>query len=356
MRIQTVLVCLYFYLVFPENIIGLWWAVGSPLVMDTNSICRKSRRLAGKQQEICQNEKEIVAEVARGAQLAILECQFQFRLRKWNCTTARRSFAKVLRRDTRETAFVYAVTAAGVTYAVTQACSMGRLLQCTCDNNIPELTTDSSYRNKISDIITDGKFEWGGCGDNVEFGYLKSTEFMDARRKKRRGDITTLIQLHNNEAGRTAVMLYMRIDCKCHGLSGSCTLKTCWRKMPIFRDVGYRLKEKFDGSAKVIGSNDGKTLIPEGNTIKPPSREDLIYSEKSPDFCKRSKRVGSLGTKGRYCNPNSMSVGGCDLMCCGRGFSKEQITVTENCMCQFKWCCEVKCKTCVTEKTVYQCL
>lgn len=77
---------------------GLSRAVGSPLVMDTNSICRKSRRLAGKQQEICQNEKEIVAEVARGAQLAILECQFQFRLRKWNCTTARRSFAKVLRR------------------------------------------------------------------------------------------------------------------------------------------------------------------------------------------------------------------------------------------------------------------
>jgi wingless-type MMTV integration site family, member 6 len=29
-------------------------------------------------------------------------------------------------------------------------------------------------------------------------------------------------------------------------------LRTCWRKMPLFRDVGNRLKEKFDGAAKVI--------------------------------------------------------------------------------------------------------
>lgn len=92
--------------------------------------------------------------------------------------------------DTREAAFVYAITAAGVVFAVTEACSTGRLLQCTCDNN-------------IRDVATDGEWEWGGCGDNVEFGYQKSREFMDARRrKKRRGDVTTLIQLHNNEAGR----------------------------------------------------------------------------------------------------------------------------------------------------------
>jgi hypothetical protein len=44
----------------------------------------------------------------------------------------------------------------------------------------------------------------------------------------------------------------MRTECKCHGLSGSCTLRTCWRKLPLFRDVATRLKEKFDGAAKVI--------------------------------------------------------------------------------------------------------
>lgn len=47
----------------------------------------------------------------------------------------------------------------------------------------------------------------------------------------------------------------MRTECKCHGLSGSCTLRTCWRKLPLFRDVAIRLKDKFDGAAKVIPGN-----------------------------------------------------------------------------------------------------
>ncbi|XP_013420015.1 protein Wnt-6 isoform X2 [Lingula anatina] len=344
MHLQGVLVCLFFYLMCPDNIGGVWWAVGSPLVMDPNSICRKTRRLVGKQQEICQKEPEVVSQVAKGAQLALAQCQFQFRHRKWNCSTQHKSFGRILNLDTRETAFVFAVTAAGVVYSVTQACSMGLLLQCTCADV------------KIRDFKTDGEWEWGGCGDNVEFGYLKSKAFMDARRKKRQNDMRTLIQLHNNEAGRLAVQNHMRKECKCHGLSGSCALKTCWRKMPIFNDVGNILKEKFDGATKMIGSNDGKSLMPEDITVKHPASEDLIYSENSPDFCKPNRRVGSLGTRDRDCDPLSKGVGGCDILCCGRGFKKFQMTVRENCRCVFKWCCEVNCKTCVTVKTIYRCL
>lgn len=92
--------------------------------------------------------------------------------------------------DTRESAFVYAITAAGVTFAVTEACNMGKLLQCSCDN-------------RVQDITTDGEWVWGGCSDNINFGYRKSKDFMDARKRKRRGDLTTRIQLHNNEAGRS---------------------------------------------------------------------------------------------------------------------------------------------------------
>ncbi|CAL1546895.1 unnamed protein product, partial [Lymnaea stagnalis] len=244
--------------------------------------------------------------------------------------------------DIRESAFVYASTSAGVVYAVTQACSMGALLQCTCDHN-------------ARDMSTDGEWEWGGCGDNVEYGYRKSREFMDARKRNRRGDFTAMIQLHNNEAGRLSVKNYMRRECKCHGLSGSCTLKTCWKKMPPFREVSNRLKERFDGAIKVIISNDGKNIIPEGSTIKPPSKQDLVYSDPSPDFCKKNKNVGSLGTKGRECDPESMGVGGCDLLCCNRGYTKQQVTLRENCKCRFLWCCEVVCETCETTKVIHRC-
>lgn len=71
-------------------------AVGSPLVMDPNSICRKTRRLAGKQAELCQNQPEIVSEVAKGARLGIRECQYQFRYRRWNCTSHNKYFGKIL--------------------------------------------------------------------------------------------------------------------------------------------------------------------------------------------------------------------------------------------------------------------
>lgn len=147
----------------------------------------------------------------------------------------------------------------------------------------------------------------------------------------------------------------MRTECKCHGLSGSCTLRTCWRKMPSFRDVGNRLKERFDGAAKVIPSNDGRRFIPEGATIKPPGRVDLVYSEESPDFCRANRKTGSLGTQGRECNATSPGVDGCELLCCGRGYRTRKVLEKVNCNCVFRWCCEVMCKTCETMRAVNTC-
>lgn len=37
--------------------------------------------------------------------------------------------------DTRETGFVNAITAAGVTFAVTRACTMGDLIECSCEKS-----------------------------------------------------------------------------------------------------------------------------------------------------------------------------------------------------------------------------
>lgn len=152
-----------------------------------------------------------------------------------------------------------------------------------------------------------------------------------------------------------AISEHMTRDCKCHGLSGTCALKTCWRRMPTFREVGNRLKDKFDGASKVTISNDGRSLVTEDDTIKPPSKEDLLYTENSPNFCKPRKKYGSLGTQGRLCNPESMGIDGCTLMCCGRDYKQTEVTIQENCKCQFIWCCQVICKTCTSIKTISRC-
>nr|UTS77833.1 Wnt6 [Laodelphax striatellus] len=337
------------------------WTVNSQMVMDPTLICKKTRRLKGKVADICRNEPALLKEISRGIQLGTRECQFQFRDRRWNCTTARRSIRKVLLRDSRESSFVTAIMSAGMTFSVTRACTMGDLIECSCDKSkkgaagqgtvISSRSAPAEVNNGVS-METD--WEWGGCGDNVNYGYRKSRAFLDAPYRKRT-DIKSLVKLHNNDAGRLSVKNFMRTECKCHGLSGSCTLRTCWRKMPAFREVGNRLKERFDGAAKVIPSNDGHRFVPEGPTIKPPARTDLVYHEESPDFCRPDRRTGSLGTQGRQCNATSPGVGGCQLLCCGRGFDSRAVRQRVNCKCRFKWCCEVTCSTCMQRRTVHTC-
>lgn len=57
-------------------------------------------------------------------------------------------------------------------------------------------------------LPTEGEWEWGGCGDNVNFGFRKSRDFMDAPYRKR-SDIKTLVKLHNNDAGRLVRVIFI---------------------------------------------------------------------------------------------------------------------------------------------------
>ena len=36
------------------------------------------------------------------------------------------------------------------------------------------------------------------------------------------------------------------MQCKCHGMSGSCEVRTCWKAAPDFRRVGDFLKKKYN--------------------------------------------------------------------------------------------------------------
>lgn len=40
-------------------------------------------------------------------------------------------------------------------------------------------------------------------------------------------------------------------------MSGSCTVRTCWMRLPPFRVVGDSLKDRYDGASRVMVSNVG---------------------------------------------------------------------------------------------------
>ena len=145
-----------------------------------------------------------------------------------------------------------------------------------------------------------------------------------------------------------AIEDYMQVECKCHGVSGSCEMRTCWRAMPTFRRVGQILKEKFDGATEVKAALRGTRtqLVPLNPQFKPHTEQDLVYMESSPDFCEPDAKLGSLGTHGRVCNKTSKAIDGCDLLCCGRGYMTRKVKLVERCKCKFHWCCVVKCKQC----------
>ena len=164
----------------------------------------------------------------------------------------------------------------------------------------------------------------------------------------------------------------MEKECKCHGLSGSGTSQVGWRRMPSLKSAGERLKLKFDGASKVTISNDGDNLLPvrenygidnngrnhrrvKGSRVKKPRKHDLVYATDSPSYCTADRRVGSLGTHGRSCDPESKGTNGCALMCCGRGFNNHTVMELENCNCRFKYCCDVICDTCHVYRNTYTC-
>ncbi|KAK0090961.1 hypothetical protein PV326_003952 [Microctonus aethiopoides] len=72
--------------------------VGSQVMMDPMLVCKKTRRLRGKLADICRNEPSLLKEISRGVQVGTRECQHQFRNRRWNCTTVKRSLRKILLR------------------------------------------------------------------------------------------------------------------------------------------------------------------------------------------------------------------------------------------------------------------
>ncbi|OWR48186.1 Wnt-5b like protein, partial [Danaus plexippus plexippus] len=325
------------------------WSNQTEPFSDRSRMCSKIVGLTPGQRRICRRHKDHMPAVGLGVRKGIQECQHQFRDRRWNCSITRDEtvFGPLTLIASRETAFTHAITAAGVSLSLSRACRDGTLSSCGC-----------SRANRPRHLHKD--WLWGGCGDDLEYGYRFTEDFVDIRereRKVKRGSREQgrqLMNRHNNEAGRRAVIKKSRVTCKCHGVSGSCSLITCWQQLPSFREIGDYLRDKYEGATEVRVSRRGKLRLGDPN-YSMPTAQDLVYLEESPNYCIRNETMGSLGTTGRECTRTSSGLEGCALMCCGRGYNTHRTVLRERCECKFHWCCRVDCNTCVRTVEVHTC-
>ncbi|XP_067942447.1 protein Wnt-7a-like isoform X2 [Watersipora subatra] len=320
--------------------------------LEASVICNNIAGLVPKQQSICNSRPDAMVSIGEGAERALTECQHQFKNMRWNCSLDK-DFTSLqlgtnLKVGSREAGFALSIRSAGISHGITQACSNGRLKGCSCD------------KSKVEGALSDEGWQWGGCSADVEYGTEFARVFVDAGEDKETA--RSLMNLHNNRAGRKLLRKLVEIECKCHGPSGSCALKTCWMKLPLFRKVGDTLMKRYYRAKKVKSVQ----LMKHRQSLKlyrtrrdsedsRPRKADLVFLEDSPNYCEYDKNAGSLGTQGRLCNKTSKEADSCNVLCCGRGYNTHEHVRKWQCDCVFHWCCHVTCKECQEKTEIYSC-
>ncbi|CAD5221966.1 unnamed protein product [Bursaphelenchus okinawaensis] len=338
----------------------------SALYFDCNSLPGLSK----KQLELCKHNPSAMRAVATGLKDAVNECQTQFSNEKWNCSAKHGFGTALLNIASRESAYVYALSAGAVSHSVAKACAKGLIPDCGCGDRPRQTSKD---------------FIWAGCSDNLKYGNQFSRRFVDVT-EKHKLDSRAKMNLHNNRVGRKVLANSMKTKCKCHGVSGSCVTKTCWKVVPDIDEFARNLKHKYERAQQVTVNTDSNELIVRSQlavsrterylqhdqfdtkskqanlkskydyqlsnpqqfhyqyqlNTTPASRADLVFLDDSPNYCEIDQKNEIGGTKGRECANDKE----CDKICCGRGYDTKYEWQTEPCHCKFEWCCEVKCQQC----------
>jgi len=266
----------------------------------------------------------------------------------------------ILSHGTQESGYLQTMISSSAAYAIAQACDVGKNSEnCNLENSIP--FCDSQTKQGHGGM---GEYQ---IAEHINFGQRKSCQFYQLPIEKE-PSAHSRTALHNFQLGLEIMDSKRKKEkCQCHGLSGSCAVKTCWKTLPQFKQIAKEIKKKYDKvyrldrkplRVKNENDNDEAQLL---GIIPQRYKSDIVFYEKQ-DHCKRNKELGSAGTKGRECDPSKDKknggdggFGSCDHLCCNRGIVRKtrEFKVQQN--CKFEWCCQIRCENRIEKRTVHYC-
>lgn len=146
-----------------------------------------------------------------------------------------------------------------------------------------------------------------------------------------------------------------KIHCRCHGFSGSCSVRTCRFLTPNMDEIGAHARREYTFSVQVTTNITTKEITPVNSIAVTNLANSPVHLNSSPNFCNADIPNGIPGTKGRKCSRVTGAIDSCDVVCCQRGAEARIIERPKEC-CDFVWCCRVECKPCGVETfTEYVC-
>lgn len=273
-----------------------------------------------KQYRLCRKDPAISGIVLNARNTSIQHCEDQFRYDRWNCTRKNSIFKRVY----RETALMQALAASALAFSVARACSEGSLKNCHC-------AKEPNKSNKVQN------WRWGGCSDNFYYGKKITKKFLQLRQKS---DYLQDVYRHNSEVGIATVNEHLQKVCRCQGVSGSCTINICWKRIAPFSKIAVSLKKKYHEAHKLNIENNSSKKLNRKNY-----KHQLLYLSRSPTFCS--------GTGGRKC----LDKNNCATLCCARGYTTTIATYSKHCNCRWvNGCCtNMTCDNCNYTKDEYYC-
>ena len=147
--------------------------------------------------------------------------------------------------------------------------------------------------------------------------------------------------------------------CRCHGVTGSCNMKTCWKELAPFNVVGQELKRIYHSAVRVTFVNN--KLHKRHNDLDrlvTKKEKKLVYLDSSPNYCVRNMTAGSPGMRGRTWESDIVSVEKSRSLCNSCNLRNRTVEHQKQvkCKCKFVWCCTVKCDLCTVKYSRTACV